>query len=107
MKQRFHHTIEILTANTVIYRGVETVDWENPTVETVKAHVGYRSTGLSSQEHNIVFSRELLALMPVIQLDPEKNRIRFEGVEYMITRPEIRYRYGKPIFQSVGLHTNT
>ncbi|RBP64138.1 hypothetical protein DFO66_10710 [Brevibacterium sanguinis] len=101
----YTQTIQLVIATLVDVRGVPTPDWNNPTLIPVKSHVYYESTGLDDQgtSPGLVFTRQLTALMEPIEYDPRYTRIRWQGYDYTIDAPEVRFRYGKPIFQAVQL----
>lgn len=97
-------TIELVIAEKLTIRGVVTADWTNPTLIPAKAHVYYESTGIDfDNAPGATFTRELTALMEVVEIESGFTRIRWQGHDYTIGPPEKRYRYDKPIFQAVRL----
>lgn len=97
-------TIHLVIAEKVTVRGVVTADWSNPTLIPVKAHVYYESTGITQGDGpGMTFTRELTALMEVVELEMGFTRIRWQDHDYTIGPPEKRYRYDKPFFQAVRL----
>ncbi|MGO2810293.1 MAG: hypothetical protein ACTIBG_02320 [Brevibacterium aurantiacum] len=97
-------TVQLVIAAKVTVRGVVTADWKNATLVDVKAHVYYESTGVTQGSGpGLTFTKELTALMEVVDFEMGFTRIRWEDHDYTPGPPELRYRYDKPIFQAVKL----
>lgn len=98
-------TLDILTADIVIVRGVETIDWSNPTEQTVKCFVYYESTGMESRSSGpgLVLAKQLTALMEPIDFETKATRFRWRGDLYTVQPPQIRDYNRKPLFQAVAM----
>jgi len=97
-------TIELVIAAKVTVRGSVVADWSDTTIVPAKAHVYYESTGIAlDSSPGATFTRELTALMEVVEIESGFTRIRWQGNDYTIKPPELRYRYDRPIFQAVRM----
>lgn len=101
-------TISIITADLIVYRGVETVDWTDPEIEegipaATDHYGGARNDG---DGPGSTYSSEVRVILEPREISTRLNRIRWRGEDYTITEPPAtHYRHGQPHHMSVPLAT--